>query len=153
MRKTTVLFATQMGASQELAGRAADDLESAGIEAFDVNMADFSIDDLKSEEDLFVIASTWGDGDPPDECEDFFHALKESAPLHLENVRFCVLALGDTSYEMFCQFGKNLDEELERHGAQRILDRVDCDLDEQEQYPIWIEKIQTLVKNEMAAKS
>ncbi len=145
--KTTILFATQMGASQELAGRAADDLENDGIQAAERNMNEYSIDELKNEENVLIIASTWGDGEPPDDCEDFYKALSESPPLNLKDIRFAVLALGDRSYDLFCEFGKNLDEEFERHGAQRLLERVDCDLDEQERYPIWIKQLSECLKN------
>ncbi|MEM9444979.1 MAG: flavodoxin domain-containing protein [Verrucomicrobiota bacterium] len=146
-RKTTVLYASQMGAAAELGGRAADDLTEAGIETTDVDLSDYNLENLKSEQDVLIIASTWGEGEPPDDCLDFYEALTSQDPLGLSDLRFATFALGDSSYEHFCKHGKDLDEHFERHGGRRMIERVDCDMDEQEQYPIWIEKVIKILKS------
>ena len=66
----------------------------------------------------------------------------------LGHLKFAVLALGDSSYEHFCKHGRDLDEEFERHGAERIRARVDCDCDEQQRYPAWIAEMAGLLKEQ-----
>ncbi|MEM6822973.1 MAG: flavodoxin domain-containing protein [Verrucomicrobiota bacterium] len=141
----TVLYASQMGAAKELAGRAADDLTEAGIEAYDFDMGEYSTEKLKNDQRVLVIASTWGDGEPPDDCEEFFEAFTDAEGLDLSHITFAVMALGDSSYEHFCKHGKDLDETFEKHGASRLKERVDCDLDEQEKYPDWIREVAVLL--------
>jgi len=145
----TVLYASQMGAAQELAGRAADDLTEAGIPAKDVDMFDFTLDQLQNCRLLLVIGSTWGDGEPPDGAEDFFFALRDAETLDLSHIHYAVFALGDTSYEHFCQFGKDMDALLEKHGAQRLRARVECDLDEQARYPGWIREMAVIFSSRL----
>jgi sulfite reductase (NADPH) flavoprotein alpha-component len=50
---------------------------------------------------------------------------------------FSVLALGDSNYEHFCKFGRDLDEKLASLGAFRMCERVDCDVDTDEPFTRW----------------
>jgi sulfite reductase (NADPH) flavoprotein alpha-component len=85
--------------------------------------------DLAKEENVLVITSTYGDGDPPDNAQAFWDYLRADTAPPLAHLRYSVLALGDTNYAAFCQFGKLCDERLEKLGAQRVHPRVDCDVD------------------------
>ena len=92
-------------------------------------MAKYETVDLAQEQNALIITSTYGDGDPPDNAQAFWNFLQgESAPA-LAHLNYSVLALGDTNYSAFCQFGKNCDERLEKLGAKRVHPRVDCDVD------------------------
>jgi len=97
-----------------------------------------------------MIASTWGEGEPPDDCEEFHEAFVKGDTLDLSHLRYAVLALGDTAYDDFCQFGKDLDEAFARHGATRLKDRLDCDLDQDERYPDWIAELKSLLADQPA---
>lgn len=141
----TILFATQTGTAEEIADRAVEDLTEAGFAASSKNVCDYQIDQLKDESRVLVVASTWGEGEPPDDCEDFYEAFVKGDALDLSHVRFAVFALGDTAYDDFCQHGKELDEAFERHGATRLHARVDCDLDQDERYPDWIAELKGLL--------
>lgn len=141
----TILFATQTGTAEELADRAVEDLTEAGFTARSHNLCDYQADQLQHESRVLVIASTWGEGEPPDDCEDFYEAFVKGEAFNLSRLRFAVLALGDTAYDDFCQFGKDLDEAFQRHGATRLCARLDCDLDQDERYPDWIEGLKTLL--------
>jgi len=81
--------------------------------------------------------STWGEGDPPETAVDFYEAFMGSDAPKLENTRYSVLGLGDTSYEHFCKMGKDFDSRLEKLGGQRIYDRVDCDVDFDDAFATW----------------
>jgi sulfite reductase (NADPH) flavoprotein alpha-component len=99
-----------------LADRAVKEGEKRGFQAVMKNMSDIAPADLAKIPNLLVIVSTWGDGDPPETAVAFYKEFMETAP-SLEKLRFSVCALGDTSYEKFCQTGKDIDARLEALGA------------------------------------
>ena len=134
--KLTVLYGTESGNSEELADRAMKEAKKKGFKAVMKNMADLSPSDLSKEENLLVIVSTWGEGDAPETAVSFHKAFMEE-DVKLDGVKFSVCALGDTSYEKFCEIGKQFDARLETLGAQRIADRADCDVDYEDTYTSW----------------
>ncbi|MGB0373277.1 MAG: assimilatory sulfite reductase (NADPH) flavoprotein subunit [Opitutales bacterium] len=135
----TVLYGTESGNAESLADQAAKRLKGAGYKSKVKNMADYAVADLKKEEVLLTICSTWGDGDPPSSAEPFFDAIKEDSAPKLEKTRFTVLGLGDTSYEKFCQCGKDLDTRFEALGGTRLSDRVDSDVEFEKPFEQWID--------------
>ncbi len=143
--RVTVLYASQSGNAEDLAAQAVQDLKKSGLEAESFNMMDYSIAQLEDDTSLLIIASTWGDGEPPDEAEEFYNTLLEAPAMKLPNLKYAIMALGDSYYEAFCQFGKNLDSVLDLYGAVRLRPRLDCDMDHEEQYPDWIEDVKTLL--------
>ena len=136
--KLTVLYGTESGNSEVLADRTVKAAKKRGFQAVMKNMSEISPADLAKATNLLVIVSTWGDGDPPETAVSFYKEFM-STEISLSNVRFSVCALGDTSYEKFCQTGKDLDARLEGLGASRISARQDCDLDYEETYTAWLE--------------
>lgn len=135
----TVLYGTESGNAEALAGDAQKRLKKAGLKATVKDMADITPADLKEVEYLLIIVSTWGEGDPPERAAEFYEALMgEDAP-RLEQTRFTVCGLGDSSYEHFCQMGKAFDERLVALGAGRLGERVDCDVDFEEPFEQWME--------------
>ncbi len=136
--KLTVLYGTESGNSEVLADRTVKAAKKRGFQAVMKNMSEISSADLVKATNLLVIVSTWGDGDPPESAVAFYKEFM-SAEISLSNVCFSVCALGDTSYEKFCQTGKDIDARLEGLGAARISARQDCDLDYEEAYATWLE--------------
>jgi len=136
--KLTVLYGTESGNSETLADRTVKAAKKRGFQAVMKNMSEISPADLAKSTNLLVIVSTWGDGDPP-ESAVAFHKEFMSAEISLSNVRYSVCALGDTSYEKFCQTGKDIDARLEGLGASRVAARQDCDVDYEESYATWLE--------------
>ena len=133
----TVLYGTESGNSENLADLTVKAAKSKGYKAQAVNMADVKVAKLKDIQNLFVIVSTWGEGDPPETATDFYEAfMGEQAP-KLPNTRYSVLGLGDTSYEQFCKMGIDFDARLEGLGAKRIYNRVDCDVDYDDDFAKW----------------
>lgn len=133
----TVLYGTESGNSESLADQAAKAAKKYGFKAKAVNMADIKVSMLKEFKNLLVIVSTWGEGDPPETAVDFYQSFMDESAPKLKGTRFSVLGLGDTSYEEFCKMGKDFDRRLESLGAERIHDRVDCDVDFDDEFASW----------------
>lgn len=144
----TVLYGTESGNSEALADQTAKAAKAKGFKARAVNMADTKVAKLKEIENLLVIVSTWGEGDPPETAVDFYEAFMSDKAPKLENTRFSVLGLGDTSYEKFCKMGKDFDARLETLGAKRISDRVDCDVDYDDDFEAWKNKVLAVLEAE-----
>jgi sulfite reductase (NADPH) flavoprotein alpha-component len=134
----TVLYATESGNSEKLAGDIAKAARKLGFKPLLVDMADLELASLKDVKRLIVIAATWGEGEPPARAIPAYKDLMGDAAPRLDGVEFGVLALGDTAYAEFCAVGKALDARLEALGAKRVADRVDCDLDFAEPAAQWI---------------
>jgi sulfite reductase (NADPH) flavoprotein alpha-component len=135
----TILYATESGNAEALAAAARKSSTRLGFAAKVVDMADTSPDQLAKAENLLVIASTWGEGDPPQRAEAFLAALHSDDAPRLTDLRFAVLALGDRAYARFCETGKQIDARLEDLGARRVAARIDCDLDYQTPAAAWID--------------
>ncbi|NQX46002.1 assimilatory sulfite reductase (NADPH) flavoprotein subunit [Paenibacillus tritici] len=136
-REVTVLFGSQTGNCQRLAVSLSRKLEEQGFQVTVAAMNSFKPNGLKKVENLLLLVSTHGEGEPPDNARAFHEFLYSKRAPQLPHLRFSVLALGDTSYEFFCQTGKDFDQKLEELGAQRLSPRVDCDLDYDEPVAEW----------------
>jgi len=113
-----VLYGTESGNAEGLADKLTKTTKKKGFKPTVKNMNELSPADLKKHENILTIVSTWGDGEPPESATEFFEGfMKED--LDLKGVNFSVLALGDTSYEKFCQTGKDIDARFEALGATR----------------------------------
>jgi sulfite reductase (NADPH) flavoprotein alpha-component len=140
-KEVTVLFGSQTGNSQRLAKRLSGKLEALGFQVTLGSMSDFKPNTLKKVQNLLLLVSTHGEGDPPDNALAFYEFLHSKRAPQLEDLRFSVLALGDTSYEFFCQTGKDFDKRLQELGGKRLTPRVDCDVDFEESAAEWIETV------------
>ncbi len=134
-----ILYATESGNAEALAAAARKSAMRLGFVAKVVDMADTAPDQLAEAKNLLVIASTWGEGDPPQRAEAFLAALNSDDAPRLTDLRFAVLALGDRAYARFCETGKQIDARLEELGARRVTSRIDCDLDYQKPAAAWID--------------
>ncbi|QHW29894.1 sulfite reductase subunit alpha [Paenibacillus rhizovicinus] len=133
----TILWASQTGTSESAAIDCAKQLQAAGNDVQLANMDAYPFAELPSERLLIFIASTFGAGDPPDNGASFWQLLQSAAAPKLEELHYAVLAFGDSSYDQFCGFGRNLDERLQQLGAKRLIARTDCDSDHEEQLKQW----------------
>ncbi|UGB33439.1 assimilatory sulfite reductase (NADPH) flavoprotein subunit [Metabacillus sp. B2-18] len=137
-KDVTILFGSQTGNAQGLANKAGKELESRGYKVTVSSMSDFKPNSLKKVENLLIVVSTHGEGDPPDNAISFHEFLHGKRAPKLDELRFSVLSLGDSSYEFFCQTGKEFDQRLEDLGGTRLYPRIDCDLDFDEPAAEWI---------------
>jgi len=134
----TILYATESGNSEKLAGDVAKAARKLGFKPALVDMAELELASLPKAKKLIVIAATWGEGEPPARATRAYNEVMSDSAPRLDGVQFGVLALGDTAYIEFCAVGKLLDARLEALGAKRVADRVDCDLDFAEPAATWI---------------
>lgn len=128
-RSILILYGSQSGNSEELAEQAGKACSAQGLNPSVKAMDEIQITDLSSQKRVLVCCSTWGDGEQPDNAEDLWEAANSGAISSLKGLNFSVLALGDTSYDLFCESGKEWDAWFEKMGANRVHQRVDCDVD------------------------
>ena len=134
----TIVYASESGNSEKLAGDLAKAARKNGLKPTIIDMADLELPALASAKRLVVIAATWGEGEPPARTIHAYNELMGEGAPRLDGVEFSVLALGDTAYAEFCAIGKKIDERLAALGGKRVTDRVDCDLDFAEPAARWI---------------
>lgn len=137
-REVTVLFGSETGNGQSLASTLVEKLKTKQLPVQSFSMDDFKPQNLKKVQDLLIITSTHGEGEPPENARSFYEFLHSKRAPKIENVRFSVLALGDESYEFFCQTGKDFDKRLEELGGERLYPRVDCDVDFEDPAEQWM---------------
>jgi sulfite reductase (NADPH) flavoprotein alpha-component len=140
-KEVTILYGSQTGNAQGLAENAGKILEGRGFQVTVSSMSDFKPNNLKKVQNLLIVVSTHGEGDPPDNALSFYEFLHSRRAPKLDDLRFSVLSLGDSSYEFFCQTGKEFDQRLEELGGTRLYPRVDCDLDYDEPAAEWLEGV------------
>lgn len=133
-----ILFGTESGNSEDLAERTKRKATQLGFAAKTVDMAECKLSELAQMQNVLVIVSTWGDGEPPDRVTTFYEQFLADGAPRLEKTRFSVLSLGDSSYPKFCQVGKDFDKRFEELGAHRYHPRTDCDVDFEEAYESWV---------------
>ncbi|MEM9356301.1 MAG: sulfite reductase flavoprotein subunit alpha [Pseudomonadota bacterium] len=137
LREIHVFFGTQTGNSEEAAIETAEAAKSLGFIPQVRDLSDVSAEDLIEISRAIFVCSTYGEGEMPDGAHTFWESLQARAAPRLENMKYSVLALGDTAYDEFCQAGKLLDTRLEQLGAQRVAPRKDCDIDFEEPAADW----------------
>jgi sulfite reductase (NADPH) flavoprotein alpha-component len=134
-----ILYATESGNAEALANDTAAAARRAGFKPELVDFADLELAKLAAARDAVVIASTWGEGEPPARAARAYGELMGAAAPRLDNLRYAVLALGDTAYANFCETGRAIDTRLEALGAKRAAPRADLDLDFRVPAKAWID--------------
>lgn len=153
----TILFGSQTGNAEGLAKRAAKEAGKRGFAAMVCDMAGVALDSLAQETHVLVIASTYSEGEPPDNAKALHAALMAAretgrgegaaAPANspggatrgLGGLRYSVCALGDTNYVHFCKCGKDFDAALEKLGAVRVAALVECDVEFEAKFASWLD--------------
>ncbi|KRG64935.1 sulfite reductase subunit alpha [Stenotrophomonas humi] len=121
-----VAWASQTGFAQQLAERTAESLRAAGHKTRLRPLDQVDAAMLGSSRKALFIASTTGEGDPPDHALAFLSRVM-TQPAALPRLQYAVLALGDRTYDQFCAFGHQLDDWLREHRAQPLFDTVEVD--------------------------
>ena len=139
--KLTILYGSHTGRSEGIAKKLGGLLGEKSISANVVAMDDYNPKQLTDEENLLVIVSTHGEGEPPEMAEDFHRFITGKRAPKLPNLNFSVLALGDKSYKLFCQTGLDIDHALKQAGAKELFPIVTCDVDYEEDANTWMNAI------------
>lgn len=136
--RVTVLYASQTGNSRRVAEKLGQALETAGFEKNVVATGDYALKQFADERFLYVVASTHGDGEPPDDARALLDALSGRRAPKLEQLAYAVLGLGDSSYPQFCATARIFDARLAELGARRLSARAECDVDFEAPSAAWI---------------
>ena len=141
-----LLYGSQTGNSKSLAESISCRLSESQIPFKLSNVDNFKPNKLKEPSIIIMVVSTHGEGEPPDDAMDFYELMHGKRSPKLQGSYHAVLSLGDSSYEKFCQTGKDFDNSFSKQGSTVLLPRLDCDLDYQKVSNQWIEKIIEKVK-------
>ncbi|QIK15272.1 NADPH-dependent assimilatory sulfite reductase flavoprotein subunit [Leclercia sp. 29361] len=142
----TLISASQTGNARRVAEALRDDLLAAKLNVNLVNAGDYKFKQIASEKLVVVVTSTQGEGEPPEEAVALHKFLFSKKAPKLAGTAFAVFGLGDSSYEFFCQSGKDFDSKLAELGGERLLDRVDTDVEYQAAAAEWRARIVDVLK-------
>ena len=142
----TILVGSQTGNAKGVAQELAEQATAKGIPNQLISMADYKVKAIKDESHVIVVASTNGEGEAPDDAIDLHAFLASKKAPKLADLKFAVLGLGDSSYEFFCQTGKDFEQRLQTLGGEIITERLDADVDYQEVTQAWFDKALTAVE-------
>jgi sulfite reductase (NADPH) flavoprotein alpha-component len=149
----TIIFGTQTNNSRMLAERLKSHAEATGLSVRLYRASDYPVRELQKERLLYLVISTQGDGDPPDDSRGFVEFLLSKRAPKLEQLRFSVLSLGDSSYPKYCEVGRVLDTRLAQLGATRLLERADCDVDFEPVAKGWLDHAVGRAAEELAPRT
>src|SRR5215204_3839831 len=128
VNKITIAYGTETGNSKKLATNFAATAKKSGINAKLVSLDQYRLNDLAKEEYFFTIISTQGDGEPPAAAKKFYDHIHQNG-FKVNHLKYGVLALGDTSYPLFCKAGEDVDTQLQKLGGERVVSLHKCDTD------------------------
>jgi sulfite reductase (NADPH) flavoprotein alpha-component len=143
-----ILFATESGNAETLAASVRKAAQKLGFAARTADVATLSVAEAAKAENLLMIASTWGEGDPPQRAADFYNAILAPDAPRFDKTRFSVLALGDRAYVNFCSTGRTFDERFAALGGHRLAPMLECDVDYAAPASAWIKSTLDLLKKE-----
>lgn len=139
-KKITIAYGTETGNAKKLAVDFAAKAKKNGVNAKLVSLDQYRLNDLSREEYFVTVISTQGDGEPPIAAQKFYDHLHNNG-FKIPSMKYAVLALGDTSYPMFCKTGEDVDTQLEKLGANRFYPMQKCDLDYEAEADKWFEQL------------
>ncbi len=140
INKVTIAYGTETGNSKRVATDFAAKAKKNGINAKVVSLDQYRLNDLAKEEYFLTIISTQGEGEPPEAAKKFYDHIHHNG-FKLEKLKYSVLALGDTSYPLYCKAGEDVDEQLQKLGGKRIAEMQKCDVEFEEDANLWFSKV------------
>jgi sulfite reductase (NADPH) flavoprotein alpha-component len=139
-KKVTIAYGTESGNSKKVASAFAARARQEGIQTKVVSLDQYRLTDLPKEEYFLTVISTQGEGEPPEAAKKFYDHIHQNG-FKLPKLKYGVLALGDTSYPMFCKAGEDVDHQLNHLGAERIVDIQKCDVDYENDAQSWFNAV------------
>ena len=147
VNKITITYGTETGNSKKLATEFAAKAKKQGIHAKVQSMDQYRLNDLAKEEYFLAVISTHGDGEPPAAAKKFYDHVHNNG-FKLDKLKYSVLALGDTSYPLFCKAGEDVDEQLTKLGGKRLYPIQKCDVDYNAEAEQWFDEICKTLNND-----
>ena len=149
----TILYGSQTGNGRGVAKELAAKAQAQGYAVNLASMGEYNVRQLKQETILLLVVSTHGEGEAPDDAIELHKFLSSKRAPKLDKLHYSVLALGDSSYEFFCQTGKDFDARLSALGATSLLPLVECDVDYEDISQQWQDSVVEAVKPYIQASS
>ena len=140
INKITIAYGTETGNSKKLATTFAAKAKKHGVNAKVQSLDQYRLNDLTKEEYFLAVISTHGDGEPPAAAKKFYDHVHQNG-FKLSKLKYSVLALGDTSYPLFCKAGEDVDEQLNKLGGNRIAPLQKCDIDFETDADEWFDRV------------
>jgi len=140
VNKITIVYGTETGNSKRLATDFASKAKQKSIHAKVIGMDQYRLSDLTKEEYLLALISTHGEGEPPIAAKKFYDHIHQNG-FKLNSLKYSVLALGDTSYPLYCKTGEEMDEQFEKLGGVRIAPMQKCDVEYEEDANAWFNEV------------
>lgn len=143
----TILYGSHSGNSKYIARETSKILMKQGVENECYNLNNFSVKEISQLKYLFLVISTYGEGDPPPSAKEFYEYLHKTSIPSLKQLKYSVCALGDSSYNNFCKTGIDFDKRLSDLGGRAIINRVDCDMEYGKNASVWIKEVVSYLKS------
>ena len=125
MSSVNIIVGSQMGSAEYVAEQLSDELNSQGIDTQLHDQPVFS--DIDQHNTIWLICtSTYGAGDYPENLINFVDDLAQTDDL--SNLKYSVIALGDTSYDTYNLAGRNIDALLTDKKAIRVAERLELNI-------------------------
>ncbi len=148
--KLSIIYASQTGNAKGVSEALEQEAKAQGIDVALFDASDYKGKNLAKETHVIIVASTNGEGEAPDNAIELHEFLQSKKAPKLPNLKYGVIGLGDSSYEFFCQTGKDFDEYLSKLGATSFIDRIDCDVDYEAPASEWRSKALETVKEDLS---
>ncbi|WP_353241898.1 NADPH-dependent assimilatory sulfite reductase flavoprotein subunit [Providencia sp.] len=149
----TIISASQTGNARRLSEQLRERLVGEKINVNLVNAGDYKFKQINQEKLLVIVASTQGEGEPAEEAVALYKYLFSKKAPDLSQTEYAVFALGDSSYEKFCQAGKDFDSQLGLLGAKSLFERIDADVEYQSIANEWVDNLTRILKERVPAQS
>ncbi|MBV9987794.1 MAG: flavodoxin domain-containing protein [Chitinophagaceae bacterium] len=145
-RKMTIVYGTETGNAKKLATDLATRAKKRSLPVKLVSLDQYRLTDITREDNLFVVISTQGDGEPPAAAKKFYDHIHHNG-FRLDHLKYSVLALGDTSYPLFCKTGEDVDAQLQKLGGKCIIPVRKCDVDYEAEAESWFNEVLQAVEH------
>lgn len=139
-KSLAIFFGTQTGNAEDLAMQTKKIADKSGLETTVIDMDNYPANELQKHKRILIITSTWGEGEMPDNAAEMWDDVCAKTP-SLSGVNYSVCAIGDTSYDEYCQAGIDWDNKFKELGANRVSDVQLCDVDFEPEWKIWVDKV------------
>lgn len=130
-----IAYGSESGRSKQLARQLTQQPFLATIPHTFSSLNETDLSALTPQSLLLVITSSFGDGEAPANAIDFADVLAKQPAC---DFHYAIFGLGDTSYEQFCGYSKQLDSLLREKSARPLIARVDADLNYQAIFSQWL---------------